>query len=65
MQQAAPLVQTRTDFLEHLAQQGHAQATIRTVARDILGVAEHIDLTPPAKVTQGVIEAAATFRRAS
>jgi len=58
MQQAAPLAQIRNDFLEHLAKQGHALGTIHSAARDIFGVAERIDITPPAKVTLAAIEAA-------
>lgn len=57
-QQTAPFAEARLSYLEYLAKQGHARATIRAVARDILGVAERIEITPLAKATVPAIEAA-------
>lgn len=57
-QQTAAFAEARSSYLEHLAQQGHAQATIRAVARGILGVAKWIEIVPPAKATIPAIEAA-------
>lgn len=57
-QQSAALAQSRANYMEHLVKQGHALATLRAVARDILGIAERIDASPTARVTTAAIEAA-------
>jgi integrase/recombinase XerD len=54
----AAFAEARSSYLEHLAKQGHARATLRAIARDILGIAERIEITPPAKATIPTIEAA-------
>ena len=58
LQQAAPFDEARSRYLEHMASQGHAPATIRNVARDILAAAERIEITPSAKATIATIESA-------
>jgi len=58
LQRAAAFAEGRAHYLEHLAKRGHAPATIRTVARDILAVAERIEFAPPAKATFANIGAA-------
>jgi len=57
-QRAAAFAEGRAHYLEHLAERGHAPATIRAVARDILTVAERIEFAPPAKATIANVGAA-------
>ena len=58
LQCAEPFPDTRSAFLEHLAAQGHAPATIRCYARDILLVASRIEMTPDGGASRAAIEAA-------
>jgi integrase/recombinase XerD len=58
LQCAEPFSDTRSAFLEHLAAQGHAPATIRCYARDILLVASRIEMTPDGGASRAAIEAA-------
>jgi len=58
LQRAARFAEGRSRYLEHLATRGHARATIREVARDILAVAERIEFAPPAKATIANVGAA-------
>jgi integrase/recombinase XerD len=58
MQQSAPFAEARSNYLVHLTKQGYARATIRAVARDILGVAERVELTAPGKATIAAVESA-------
>jgi integrase/recombinase XerD len=61
LQQAAPFAEDRSLYLDYLAKQGHAIATIRAVARDILAVAERIEISPPTKPTSATVEAAVSL----
>jgi site-specific recombinase XerD len=58
LQEAAVFAESRFHYLEHLAKRGHALATIRNAARDILAVAERIKIAAPAKATVADVEAA-------
>ena len=58
LQRAAAFAEGRSHYLEDLAKRGHAPATIRAAARDILAVAERIKVAPPAKVTIANVGAA-------
>ncbi len=58
MQQSAPFAESRSKYLAHLTNQGYARATLRAVARDILGVAERIEMSTPAKVPVASVESA-------
>src|SRR5260370_36380428 len=58
MQESAPFAETRSDYLVHLTKQGYARATVRAVARDILGVAERVEMTIPGKATIAAVESA-------
>jgi integrase/recombinase XerD len=58
MQESAPFAETRSDYLAHLTKQGYARATVRAVARDILGVAERMEMTIPGKATIAAVESA-------
>ena len=60
LQRAAAFAEERRRYLQHLAQHGYARATIRAAARDILAVAEQINLSPPRKVTIEIVEGAVT-----
>jgi hypothetical protein len=44
MQQSAPFAETRSNYLVLLSKQGYARATVRA-ARDILGVAERVEMS--------------------
>jgi site-specific recombinase XerD len=55
------LAESRSRYLDYLAKQGHAVATIRGVARDILAVAERVEVSPPTKPTSATVEAAVSL----
>jgi hypothetical protein len=58
MQESAAFAETRSNYLVHLSNQGYARATMRAVARDILSVAERIEMTPLRKATLAAVESA-------
>lgn len=58
MQQSAPFAETRSNYLAHLTQSGYAIATVRAVARDILGVAKRVAITTQGKATLAAVESA-------
>jgi site-specific recombinase XerD len=57
LQQTAPFAEDRSRYLDYLAKQGHAVATIRAVARDILVLAARMEISVLTRPTSATVEA--------